>query len=124
MSATALTQPCEFQDGGKPVTPPVCLVDAAGYAVAGTFTQAIAAGTAADTIIKGTPGRLCRILVTTAGTAAVSIWDNASGHTGTIIGAVAASAVAGTMVEAQAPAVNGITVQGNASLPAITVIWS
>lgn len=123
MSATQAAQ-AEFQDGGVPVAPPVYLVDAQGWPIAGIFAQSIAAGTVADTIIKGKPGRLCRILVTTAGTAAVSIWDNASGHTGTIIGAVAANAVAGTMVEAQAPAVNGITVQGGASNPAITVIWS
>lgn len=122
--AQQLTQPTEFQDGGVPVAPPVCLVDAAGYAIAGTYTQSIAAGTTTNTIIKGKPGRLCRVLVTTAGTAAVSIFDNASGVTGNIIGAVAANAVAGTMVEAQAPAANGITVQGGASNPAITVIWS
>lgn len=100
------------------------LTDFAGYSVAGTNATSIAAGVATDTVIKPQPGRLCRILVTTTGTAAVSIFDNASGHTGTIIGAVAANAVAGTMVEAQAPAVNGITVQGNVSNPAITVIWS
>lgn len=124
MSATQIVQPVEFMDGGKPVSHPVTLVDAQGYAIAGVQSTPIPAGTSTDTVIKAGPGRLCRVLVTTAGTAAVNIWDNASGHTGTIIGAVAASAVVGTMVEAQAPAANGITVQGNASLPAITVIWS
>lgn len=123
MSATQASQ-AEFQDGGKPVAFPYYLVDAQGWPVAGTTATAIAAGTSADTVIKPGPGRLCRILVTTAGTNAVSIWDNAGGHTGTIIGSIAANAVAGTMVEAQAPALNGITVQGNASNPAITVIWS
>lgn len=118
------TQPADFQDGGKPLSNPVYLTDPAGWAVAGTTATSIAAGTVADTIIKGKPGRLCRILVTTAGTAGVSIFDNASGHTGTIIGAIAANAVAGTMVECQSPAANGITVAGNASNPAMTVIWS
>lgn len=123
MSATALTQPCEFQDGGKPVTPPVCLVDPAGYATAGTTATAVAIS-ANDTQIKPSPGRLCRMLVTTSGTGATQIFDNATTGSGTVIGVVAASAAVGTLVEAQAPAVNGITVKGNANNSAITVIWS
>ena len=114
----------EFQDGGMPVAYPHYLVDGQGWVVAGTTATAIAAGTTTDTIIKGAPGRLCRILVTTAGTAALNVFDNASGHTGTIIGTVAASAVAGTLIEAQMPAANGITVQGAASTPAVTICFS
>lgn len=123
MSAQQAPQ-AEFQDGGVPVAFPHWLVDAQGFARDGTNATPIAAGVTTDTIIKGGPGRLCRVLVTTAGTGAALIFDNASGHTGTIIGAVAANAAAGTLVEAQAPAKSGITVQGNASNPAITVIWS
>lgn len=123
MSATALTQPCEFQDGGKPVSGPITLVDPAGYATAGT-TATSAPISASDLTIKPGPGRLCRMLVTTSGTGATQIFDNASGHTGTIIGIVAASAAVGTLVEAQAPALLGITVAGNANNSAITVIWS
>jgi hypothetical protein len=114
----------EFQDAGKPVAYPIYLVDAQGWPVAGITATSITAGTTADTVIKATPGRLCRLLVVTAGSNAMVVYDNASGHTGTVIGAVAANAVAGTMVEAQAPALSGIVVQGNASNPAVTVIWS
>lgn len=123
MSSTAASQ-AEFQDGGKPVAGPIYLVDAAGFPVSGVNATPVAASTSTDTIIKGSVGCLCRVLVTTTGSNALNIWDNATGHTGTIIGAVAANAVAGTLVECQAPAINGITVQGNASNPAITVIWS
>lgn len=114
----------EFQNAGKPIANPIYIVDAAGFPIAGTNTTPVAASTTADTVIKGGPGRLCRVLVTTTGTGAAVIWDNANGHTGTIIGSIAANAAAGTFVECQEPATNGITVQGNANLPAITVTWS
>jgi hypothetical protein len=102
-------------------------VDAGGNALftdGGLQTTAVAAGTSTDTVIKATAGRLCKVLITTAGTNALVIWDNASGHTGTIIGSIAASAAAGTLVSFQMPAANGITVQGNSNNPAFTVSWS
>lgn len=87
----------------------------------GVTTVAIASGTATDTVVKATPGRLCRVLVTTTNTNPMTIWDNASGHTGTIIGAFAASPTVGTVVSFEMPAANGITVQGNAANPAVTI---
>lgn len=87
----------------------------------GVTTVAIAAGFATDTVIKATAGRLCKVLVTTTGTNPMAIWDNASGHTGTIIGAFAASPTVGTVASFDMPAVNGITVQGNAANPAVTI---
>lgn len=123
MATTTATQPAEFQDGGKPVSPPVYLTDAAGWSTAGTTATTVATN-ASDVIVKGSPGRLCRVIVTSTGTGATLIYDNANGHTGTVIGAVVASAAVGTFVECQAPAINGITVAGNANNSAITVIWS
>jgi len=87
----------------------------------GTTTVAVAAGASSDTIVKATPGRLCRVLVTTTGTNPMAIWDNASGHTGTIIGALPASPAVGTTYDFNLPAANGITVQGNAANPAVTI---
>lgn len=87
----------------------------------GVTTVAIAAGVSTDTVVKATPGRLCRVLVTTTGTNPLTIWDNASGHTGTIIGAFAASPAVGTVASFEMPAANGITVQGNAANPAVTI---
>lgn len=89
----------------------------------GTSCTAVAAGTIADTTIKATAGRLARILVTATGTANVLIWDNASGHTGTIIGVIKSSAVVGDILELRMPAANGITVQGNANNGGFTVSW-
>lgn len=90
----------------------------------GLQTVAIAAGTTADTTIKAAPGRLCKILIVSSGTAALQIFDNASGHTGVCIAYVAANAAAGTLVDVQFPAAAGITVQGNSNNPAVTISYS
>lgn len=88
----------------------------------GVSTVPIAASTATDTVVKASAGRLCRVLVlTTAGAAVTNIYDNASGHTGTIIGILVASVAAGTTVDFQMPATNGITVQGAATNPGMTI---
>lgn len=123
-----------------PLTMPVVAVDAeqlgtwnvglnAGSNVIGAFNNdgvsctAVASGTVADTTIKATAGRLARILVTATGTANVLIFDNASGHTGTIIGVIKSSAAVGDVIELRIPAANGITVQGNANNGGFTVSW-
>jgi hypothetical protein len=89
----------------------------------GRSSLAIAAGIAANTVVKGSPGRLARILVTASGTNALNVFDNSSGASGTQIALVPASAPAGTLVDCQAPALNGITVQGNAANPAVTIFY-
>lgn len=90
----------------------------------GTSTMAIPAGTVTNTVIKGTAGRLCRILVTSlAGAAVTTIYDNATTNSGTIIGYIVAATVAGTMFDFQLPATNGITVGGAATNPAMTVSY-
>lgn len=86
----------------------------------GEQTIAIAAGKTTVTVVKASGGRLGRILVTTTGTNAMLIYDNATTNTGTIIGAVPASAPIGP-VESGFPAANGITVAGNASNPGVTI---
>jgi hypothetical protein len=92
--------------------------------VGGLFTTPVAASTATDTVIKAAPGRLCRALVTATGTHAMEIWDNASGHTGTIIGALPANPAVGQVYDFQMPAASGITVQGDANNPGVTIGWS
>ena len=89
----------------------------------GTSCTAVAAATVADTVIKASAGRLARILVTAVGTANVLIFDNASGHTGTIIGVIKSSAAVGDVIELRMPAANGITVQGSANNGGFTVSW-
>lgn len=87
----------------------------------GNTTSAIAAGTAGDTTVINAAAILCRVLVTTSGTNQMTIFDNASGHTGTIVGVIPANSPAGSIFEFHMPCANGITVQGNGSNPAVTV---
>jgi hypothetical protein len=89
----------------------------------GLVTTAFAAGTSANTVIKATAGRLCNIVVTTLGTAALSIYDNASTNSGTILMQIPASAAAGTIYQLNMPAANGITVAGVANSPGLTISW-
>ncbi len=89
----------------------------------GRSSLAIAAGVTANTVVKGSAGRLARILVTASGTNALNIFDNSSSASGTQIALVPASASAGTLIDCQAPALNGIVVQGNAANPAVTIFY-
>lgn len=87
----------------------------------GTQVAAFAAGTATDQVVKASSGRLCRVLVTTQGSAELDIYDNASGHTGILIGVVPASAAVGTVYDFGMPAANGITVKGASNTPGVTI---
>ena len=74
------------------------------------------------TVVKPSPGRLCRILVTTVnGANQVNIFDNASAASGTIIGVVAAAAAAGSVIDLQMPAALGITIAGTAAAGVFTI---
>lgn len=86
----------------------------------GRLTTAIAAGTSANTVVKASAGKICRIIVTATGTNPLQIFDNASTNSGTIIAALPASPAIG-MYDFQMPAANGITVAGSASNPAVTI---
>lgn len=90
----------------------------------GLQTTPIAAATLTDTVVSSSPGRLATILVTAVGTAQLNIFDNASTHTGTIIGIVPASATVGSIFKLNMPVANGITVQGAASTPGVTISWT
>lgn len=93
------------------------------FASAVTSTQ-IAAGVV---VVKPAPGRLCKVLVTTATTAsqAITIYDNATAGSGTVVGVIPGSSTAGTVFAFHMPCTNGITVAQNASLAAgaITISW-
>ena len=79
--------------------------DDAGYPQAAAFTVSLT-GTAA---VKAAPGRLVKAIVTTAlSAAAVTVYDNASAASGTVLFTIPASAAAGSVYDIQLPAVNGI----------------
>ena len=111
---------------GSSGVPATVQVDTNGTVIVpnGSATVAIAASKSTVTVVKASTGRLCRVLVTTAGTATtVSIFDNASAASGTIIGIFPGTAVAGTVYDFEMPAVNGITVGGAATNPAMTISY-
>lgn len=85
----------------------------------GQFSAAIASG-ATTTTIKSGVGRLCRVVITTAGTASFTIFDNTTGS-GTALFVSPASTAVGTVFDIQMPAQIGITVVNQASGPAFTV---
>jgi hypothetical protein len=87
----------------------------------GYNATAVPAG-ASDTVVKASPGTLRRLIVTATGANPIAIWDNASGHTGTQVGALPASPALGPY-EFDVQCKNGIVVQGSATNPAVTVIW-
>lgn len=88
---------------------------------AGVATVAFAA--AAGGVVKATSGRLCHVLVTTVGTAALLFYDNASAASGTIIGALPASAPIG-LYPFFMPAHTGIYCGGGINTPAVTVSYA
>ncbi len=85
----------------------------------GQFSQAVASG--ATVTLKAAPGRLCRIVITAAGTVAFSVFDNASAASGTALFTSPTTTAIGTIFDIQLPAQNGITVSNPASGPGITV---
>lgn len=89
----------------------------------GSQTTAVAAAAAAAAI-KASTGALHRVIVTTAGTAALSFYDNASAASGTILLTIPANATAGTIYDVQFPAANGIWCASGTNSPAVTVGWS
>ena len=96
----------------------------------GQFTTPVgqAAIVAGVVVVKGAPGRLCRVLVTTTTTTAqaITFYDNASAGSGTVVGIIPGASTAGTTFDIQMPCTNGITIAQNASLAAgaITVSWT
>lgn len=150
MSATTANN-AEFQDGGKPVAPPVYLVDvngnplsstnplattttasqgagASGYSSTWSVQQsltnrAVAAG-AGTTVIKAFPGTLTTVVITAAGTASLQIFDNASAGSGTLLLTSPATTTLGQIFNVFGAAVNGMTALGASGTPGFTVFYS
>jgi len=97
-------------------TNPLPIQDAVGT------TAAIAAGsTTAAQVIKANPGNLLRVVVTANASAAMSIYDHASAASGTVIGVIKSTAVAGDVYVFNMPAALGITAGKVNGSPACTV---
>jgi hypothetical protein len=72
-------------------------------------------------VVRAVPCRLLSVLVTTLGTAAGVLYDNASAASGTEVGIVPASAAVGSIYLFNTPCANGIYYAGGANSPALTV---
>ena len=91
--------------------------------IGGAITGTVAAGAQAA-VVKGSAGRICRVLVTTAGTVATTIYDNASTNSGTVVGVIPAAAVAGSVYDIQMPCANGIYAYAASGGAALTVSYT
>jgi hypothetical protein len=91
----------------------------------GNKSIAIVSGHAADTVVSSVSGMLARVLVTAQNTHQMTIYDNDSTPTGTIIGIIPANqAVDGKPFVFKAPVANGICVAGDANNPGVTVFFT
>lgn len=78
--------------------------DDGGFPQAAAFTESLTASGA----VKGSAGRLLKMVVTVALSAAVTVYDNAGAASGTVLFATTATPAAGTVYDVNLPAVNGI----------------
>jgi|HubBroStandDraft_6_1064221.scaffolds.fasta_scaffold1123687_2 hypothetical protein len=79
--------------------------DDAGFPAQAALTAALT-GTA---VVKPSAGRLLKVIVTTVlGAGAVTIYDNASAASGTVLMVIPSTTAAGTIYDINLPAVNGI----------------
>ncbi len=90
----------------------------------GTATTAVAAG-AGNTVVKAGAGRLCKVVVTAAGTSTdnLTIYDNASAASGTVLAVIPGGGTVGAVYDLNMPAANGIFAVNVASGPAATVSY-
>lgn len=117
-------QNAQFQQYGIPVAQAYYEVDKNGSPRSAN-TLSIAAGTSTDTVVKASAGTFYGMLVTTSAAGTPTVYDNASAGSGTIISMAPATTIGFTATPyIGVNCVNGITVKGSASNPAITIYWA
>ena len=85
----------------------------------------VAAAAGSITVIKATPGNLACVTITTAGTVATNIYDNASAASGNVLLALPATTTLGQIFQLPGTAKLGITAAGSgAGAPGYTVYFS
>jgi hypothetical protein len=88
-------------------------------ATGGQFSAFIPTGSTTQTLKSG-PGRVCKALITTAGTASFSIFDNTAASGNVIYTSPAATSV-GQILDLGFPAQTGITVSNVVSGPVFSI---
>lgn len=90
----------------------------------GQLTKAVTT-TAGNTVISTSAGRFSAVLFTTAGAAnAITVYDNATTNSGTVIGYFAASTSIGTFQAYDIPIANGIVIRDAAGSTGLTIVYS
>ena len=85
--------------------------------------RASLAASSSDQVASAQSGQLVRVTVLTSGSAATSIYDNASAGSGTLLGVIPASPTVGAVYTFQTEVVNGITVKGAANTSGLLVVF-
>jgi hypothetical protein len=96
--------------------------DDAGFPATAAFTTPITA--AGTTTLKAGPGRLMTVIVTASAAGVVTVYDNATTNTGTVLFATPASPAVGTVYNVNLPAVFGITVVAASTPSSVTIGYS
>jgi hypothetical protein len=105
--------------------PLVQVVDSNGNPTTGAASTAAVAANAGTVVVKSSPGRLSKVVVTTAAsTGVLTVYDNASAASGTVLAVVPASTTAGTVYALDLPAANGIVVSAPASCAGVTLSYT
>lgn len=93
----------------------------------GQKTAAVAAGSGtADVVVSALPGRVCRLVITTAGTAALELYDHASASSGAklIWKSGATPAVDTDNITLDIPVANGIVAKQANGSAAVTIYFT
>jgi hypothetical protein len=77
-----------------------------------------------ETLIYTGSGRLCKLAITTAGTASVSVYDGTNSTTGTLIFTSLTNDALGTVKDLQMPITTGIVLKGTTGAPAFAVCYN
>jgi hypothetical protein len=96
--------------------------DDAGFPATAASTTPITA--ASTTVLKAGPGRLIKVVVTASAAGVVTVYDNATTNSGTVLFATPASPAVGTIYTIDLPAVNGLTVVAASTPSSVTIGWS
>lgn len=89
----------------------------------GQYAAAVAAGASGAAVVLTGAGRLCKVVVMTAGSAATDVYDNTAAS-GTKILTIPANPTVGAVYDVQIPVATGIFPAGATNTSALTVTYN
>jgi hypothetical protein len=82
------------------------------------------AASSSDQVVSALPGSIVKVIPMTAGSAATSIYDNATAGSGTLLLTIPATPTVGVPYTLNLPCANGITIKGAANTSAVGVSFN